>query len=236
MVISESSSESDRQRSPGSRSVEMELVAESSPKSNLRSARAAQRRAELVATAARLFRERGYHAVGMRLIAETAGIRAASLYNHFQSKEELLLEAVFSVNRDFIRDHLPLLEASGPYSERLGSLIRAQILHIGSFRDAWWLSTRELRALSPDTLELVQVDRRYYQRRIADFIQAGVDAGEFACRSPRLATLAILDMINGFNEWFTPDGRYSIEELADEYGVMIVRGVLQSGSDGDTTT
>lgn len=213
----------------------MELVAEAEPKTDMRRLRAAQRRAELVTTATRLFRNRGYHGVGMRLIAETAGIRAASLYNHFQSKEQLLLEAIFSVNRDFIVQSLPLLESSGSYSERLRRLVTAQILHIGNNRDAWWLSTRELRALSPENLETVQVDRRYYQRRIADFIASGVDAGEFACRSPQLATLALLDMINGFNEWFTPDGRYSIEDLAVEYAVMIVNGVVQSGRDHATT-
>jgi len=39
----------------------------------------------------RLFQERGYTAVAMRDIAEAAGMRTASLYYHFPSKEELFV-------------------------------------------------------------------------------------------------------------------------------------------------
>jgi len=38
-----------------------------------------------------LFQERGYTAVAMRDIAEAAGMRTASLYYHFPSKEELFV-------------------------------------------------------------------------------------------------------------------------------------------------
>jgi AcrR family transcriptional regulator len=44
----------------------------------------------LVDAATRLFSERGYHAVGMRELADAVGVRPASLYNHFASKQELL--------------------------------------------------------------------------------------------------------------------------------------------------
>jgi TetR/AcrR family transcriptional regulator, cholesterol catabolism regulator len=40
--------------------------------------------------AARLFATQGYTATTMRVIAEQAGIEAASIYYHFSSKEELV--------------------------------------------------------------------------------------------------------------------------------------------------
>jgi AcrR family transcriptional regulator len=203
------------------KSVEMELLT-GDPRPS------APRRTTLVATAARLFQAHGYHAVGMRMIAEAEGIRAPSVYNHFASKEDLLLEAIFSVNRDFIRHALPLLEEPGTYAERLRKLVTAQVRHMVEHRDAWWLHRRELRALSPENLERVQRDRRYYQRRLSNFIAAGVEAGEFTCPSPQLATLALLDMINGVNEWYTPEGTYSLEALADEYAAMVINGLLQT--------
>lgn len=181
------------------------------------------RRAEIVALASRLFRERGYHGVGMRALAEAADMQAASLYHHFRSKEELLLEAIFVVDRDLIVDQLPILDGPGTHRERLARLVRAHVLHIGSNRDAWWVAARELRALSPDKLDTVQVYRRRYQHRIAQHLADGTRAGEFDCEDPRLSTLALLDMINGLNEWFDPAGRLTIEQIADRYAVLAVR-------------
>ncbi|MEN3302446.1 TetR/AcrR family transcriptional regulator [Pseudonocardia sp.] len=185
--------------------------------------RSGARRAEIVALASRMFRERGYHAVGMRAIAEAADMQAASLYHHFRNKEELLLEAIFVVDRDLVVDQLPILDGAGDHRERLARLVRGHVLHVGANRDAWWVAGRELRALSPEKLDAVQVYRRRYQHAIADFLAAGVAAGEFACPDPRLTALAVLDMLNGLNGWFTPGGRLGISELADRYAELAVR-------------
>jgi TetR/AcrR family transcriptional regulator, cholesterol catabolism regulator len=186
------------------------------------------RRPEIVALACSLFRERGYHGVGMRAIAEAAHMQAASLYHHFTNKEELLLQAIFVVDRDLIVEQLPLLDGPGSHAERLALLVRAHVVHIGNNRDAWWVAGRELRALSPANLDTVQGYRRRYQHRIAEFIDDGVRAGEFVCDDSRLATIAILDMLNGLNEWFSPAGRYTIEELADRYVQMVLRQLAGS--------
>jgi TetR/AcrR family transcriptional regulator, cholesterol catabolism regulator len=197
---------------------------ESAPVAPIR--RGGTRRAEIVALASRLFRERGYHGVGMRGIAEAANMQAASLYHHFTNKEELLLEAIFVVDRDLIVEQLPLLDASGSYADRLSRLVRAHVLHIGTHRNAWWVAARELRALSPERFDAVQAYRRRYQHRIAEFIAEGVRAGEFECDDSALTTIAILDMVNGLNEWFSPAGRLGIEELGDRYAAMVLRQLL----------
>jgi AcrR family transcriptional regulator len=181
------------------------------------------RRTELVSLASRLFRERGYDGVGMRAIAEAANIQAASIYHHFRNKEELLLEAIFVVDRDLIEDQLPILDGPGDRAERLARLIRGHIEHIGENGDAWWVAGRELRSLSPEKLDAVQVYRRRYQHRIAEFIADGVRDGDFSCEDPRLTSLAILDMINGLNEWFNPEGRHSIRTIAEYYSRLVLR-------------
>jgi AcrR family transcriptional regulator len=186
-------------------------------------ARAGSRRAELVAVATRLFRERGYHGVGMRAIAEAANIQAASLYHHFANKEELLLESIYVVDRDLVVDQLPLLDGPGDHRERLARLVAGHVRHIGANRDAWWVAGRELRALTPEKLDGVQLYRRRYQHVISEFLGAGTTAGEFDCPDPRLASLALLDMINGPNEWYEPGGRLDIDELAARYVDLALR-------------
>ena len=52
---------------------------------------ASNKRDQLVDTALRLFRRHGYHATGIDTILAEAGVAKMTLYNHFKSKEELIL-------------------------------------------------------------------------------------------------------------------------------------------------
>ncbi|MGP4048424.1 TetR/AcrR family transcriptional regulator [Streptomyces sp. 2A115] len=56
-------------------------------------AQAERNRAHIVATAARLFRERGYDGVGVAELMAAAGFTHGGFYKHFRSKADLMAEA-----------------------------------------------------------------------------------------------------------------------------------------------
>ena len=97
--------------------------------SGLASEPPAQRRRDAIVTAAaRFFAERGYAAVGMRDVAEAVGVRGASLYHHFASKEEILFAICLTVTEEPNAQNLPLLDAPGTCSQRLAALVRGQLV------------------------------------------------------------------------------------------------------------
>ena len=55
---------------------------------------ALSRRDHLVETALALFMRDGFHATGIDRILSHAGVAKMTLYNHFKSKEELILAAL----------------------------------------------------------------------------------------------------------------------------------------------
>ena len=59
------------------------------------------RKDEIIKTAAKLFKEKGYSAVTMRDLASAMGMKAASLYNHIKSKQEILKEIIISLAEEF---------------------------------------------------------------------------------------------------------------------------------------
>jgi AcrR family transcriptional regulator len=188
--------------------------------------RPASRSDEIRRIAAELFYRQSYNAVGMRTIAEAAGVRPASIYHHFASKEELLFDIVLEVTRDFIDDHLPLLDGDGEPTERLARLVELHIQYFWEHRYAMSVGLREIRNLSPDHFAEVRDVRLRYQHGIQRFIADGVAAGHFHCDDPQLAGLAMLDMMSGVNGWFDENGRYSIEELARNYARLVVNQLL----------
>lgn len=59
-------------------------------------AQAQENRARIVATAAALFRERGYDGVGVAELMAAAGFTHGGFYKHFRSKADLMVEAAAS--------------------------------------------------------------------------------------------------------------------------------------------
>lgn len=176
--------------------------------------------------AARLFYEHGYDAVGMRMIAEAAGVRPASLYHHFRSKEAMLHEIALEVTRDFIDEHLEILASPDDYPGRLGRLVELHVLYFWRHRYAMSVGLREMRSLAPDHFAEVHEMRLRYQHAIQEFIAAGAARGDFDCDDPHLAALSLLDMVNGINGWFRDSGRLTIAEVASWYADMIVGRLL----------
>lgn len=176
--------------------------------------------------AAKLFYRQSFNAVGMRTIADAAGVRPASIYHHFASKEELLYDIVLEVTRDFIDDHLPLLDGDGEPGERLARLVELHIQYFWEHRYEMSVGLREIRNLSPEHFAEVRDVRLRYQHGIQRFIADGVASGHFRCDDPQLAGLAMLDLMNGVNGWFDESGRYSIEELARVYARLVVDQLL----------
>jgi AcrR family transcriptional regulator len=101
--------------------------ARAQPRRPERDREARTRRQEVLAVAARLFAERGYHGTSMRDIAEALSMRAPSLYKHVRNKDALLDEIV-TIYLDAL---LPRLEttATGPGlgAERLAEMVATTI-------------------------------------------------------------------------------------------------------------
>ena len=81
-----------------------------------------QKRQELVDTAIRLFTQNGFHGTGIDRIAEEARVSKKTMYNHFRSKEELILAALKHYDglfRNFFMKSVNQLSES-PYERLLG--------------------------------------------------------------------------------------------------------------------
>lgn len=181
----------------------------------------------IVQAAARLFASDGYHQVGMREIADALGIRGASLYHHYRSKEEILYAICLTVSRDPVEHQLTLLDENGTPTERLTGLVRAHVLHLMERQVEHLVGRREMNALTVEHRAVVDGHRRYYHRRVADTIAAGVRAGEFQVPDIRLATLALLDMLNGTSAWYDAAGATSADAIADAYVDLAIGHLLR---------
>jgi AcrR family transcriptional regulator len=191
-----------------------------------RQIRTRRRKEDIAAKAAEIFARDGYANVGMRDIADAVGIKGASLYHHFPSKEDILFAVCLTVTQVPVEETLPLLDAPGTPTERMSSLVRAHLVHLNSRRVEYIVGLHELASLTTEHRAIVEDYRRQYQRRVRDVVAAGMRTGEFTVPDARLASFALTDMLNGISNWFHDDGELSIEDVADNYVELAVHRLL----------
>jgi AcrR family transcriptional regulator len=85
------------------------------------------RKSEIIAIAAKLFKEKGYSAVTMRDIAHAMDIKAASLYNHIQSKQEILVLIVIEIAEEFTHIMDEVLNSDASTIAKLERIIQLHI-------------------------------------------------------------------------------------------------------------
>lgn len=137
------------------------------------------RKEEILDVATRLFAERGYDGTSMNDVAAMVGMRKASLFYHFATKD-VLYEAV--VDRALTRFVVPLREAycaEGSYAERLDKAADALIAALASGPFTARLLVREAMQRGPVVREKLLASILLGLDVAAAFVRAGQDAGAF---------------------------------------------------------
>lgn len=114
----------------------------------------------ILAAAAQLFRERGYHDVGIDEIGEAVGITGPAVYRHFKGKEALLVGAAERSIAQFGAAYADAVAASDDPDEQLEGLVRATMAGTLDDRDLVAVYLRETRHLSGEPRAKLQAAQR----------------------------------------------------------------------------
>jgi AcrR family transcriptional regulator len=101
------------------------------------------RKEEIIVEATRLFAERGYEGASMGDLAERVGLRKASLFHHFPSKDVLYATVLGELMEGVKSAILGAAMAEGSFAQRLDSLTDALTSTLGEHPHAARLLVRE---------------------------------------------------------------------------------------------
>jgi AcrR family transcriptional regulator len=152
----------------------------------------AQRRAEIIDVATRLFLERGFHKTSIRDIARACPFNLASLYMYVSSKEDIM----FLVAQHLIEEKakamsaVKVLEGDPVQSFRTALTAYCRIVH--RYRPHIRLLYRELEVLSPERREMVMASLSTVTNVFEQIVRDGIRKGAFAQVNPKLVALNAL--------------------------------------------
>jgi AcrR family transcriptional regulator len=184
--------------------------------------RAADRRAQLLRVARRLFARDGYRGASMEAIAEAAGVTKPVLYQHFSSKRALYSALVASELGRLTEELEAAFSQAGGNDERLRRGFGAYLDFVDRHEDAFRLLFTEALGLDADFQDQVAQFRRWVAGRVATIIAA--EAGLAEARARALAA-AIVGMAEGATSWWLDERRpLDAGELADELAGLAWKG------------
>lgn len=173
-------------------------------------------RADVVATAGRMFAEKGYHGTSMRDLGKELGLLGSSLYSHIDSKEDLLVEVVDEGARLFLDSAHGAMTVDGSAGERLRALIAGHVDVVLDHQDVVRTYLNEARMLDEGHRSRVVESRDAYEMMFRSVIGEGVDSGEFrADVDPKIAAIFILSILNALERWYRRDGYLDRNRLVE---------------------
>jgi AcrR family transcriptional regulator len=176
--------------------------------------RSEQARQEILETAYKLLRDKGFNAIGSHEIAQAAGVSSATLYRWWKSKEEILLDACF----EHMRPVLAIPETGSALTRLRHYVLRAReflVSEEGSVLARVLTGIYEDQRLRRMFLERYVDQRRQIQRGIIE------DAITFGELKPTTDPELLIDLLSGplFFRWLqghAPLDRRFAENIFDK--------------------
>lgn len=184
------------------------------------------RKTEIVTMAARLFKEKGYSAVTMRDIAQAMDIKAASLYNHIKSKQEILILIVIEIAEEFTNTMLQIVNAEENAIQKIEKVIQ---LHI----DITLRNSDALACLNNDWMHLAKAELAYfikmreqYEENFRTIIAKGIADGEIKNLNIEVIIFSTLSTLRTLYLWYGKKKSLQAATIKSDMTQVLLQGMV----------
>jgi TetR/AcrR family transcriptional regulator, cholesterol catabolism regulator len=187
------------------------------------------RRADVCATAARLFREYGYSSATMDLIADEVGLNKGTLYHYYPAKSAILFE-LLSKQVDATLELVEQVPADGTITERMRELVRLQVDHVSTKHDEIVVFFQELpwieKQLPPEQAADLRRRIRRYEHFTKQLLTAGVRSGEFRPIDVGMVMSSIVGILAYVPVWFRAATPKAQATLVQELTTFVMNSIV----------
>jgi AcrR family transcriptional regulator len=188
-----------------------------------------RRRAEVLDAATRVFHEKGYDATSIQDIADEVGILKGSIYYYISSKEDVLFELLKEVHEQAFNAVQEAIKVDGDALTRIRAFASTLARFNAEHPQRMGIFLHDFRSLSEPRRKEIVSERDRYDRMLRKLITEGQTQGVVCADvDPKLATLAIMGMINTISQWYRPTGRLRPEHIGSVYADLAVRSLACS--------
>lgn len=190
-------------------------------------------RQQILYAAAHLFRDQGYAMTTLRQIADATGIKAGSIYYHFASKDDMLLEVLevgMKMVTDGVKERVTQVAKDRPARERIEAAIHGHLFGLLVHGDFTTANTRIYTQVPESIKRRHRPSRRAYARYWDSVLEDACSRGELRADMdiPLLRQL-VLGALNWTVEWYDAAEHGDVDKFGDHVTSLIFDGILTGG-------
>lgn len=175
----------------------------------------------ILRAAASLFRKKGYERTSVRELAEAVGLQSGSLFHHFKTKDEILVEVM---KQGLALASAFVISAIAPASTpqlKVKALFRAYLIAMLSeqHRDYMTVLLYDFRSLSPVLARKVNQFRSDLETRWQAVLDDAFPPDKSGV-GVRIKAQFIFGAMNWALQWYNPKGTLSLDELAEQFASL----------------
>jgi AcrR family transcriptional regulator len=182
------------------------------------------RKDEIIQTSAMLFKKKGFSAVTMRDIAKAMGIKAASLYNHIKSKQEILSEIIISLAEQFTEQMKIIKNSNDSSIDKLKQIVTLHVnitsnnqFGMASLNNDWMHLEAEL--------EYYLKLRRNYENDFRSIIEKGIEHDELVNGNSEVMLFSMLSTLRSLYIWLPKKEDLDIRKFTNELSLVLINGI-----------
>jgi len=187
--------------------------------------KASARKQEIIKKSEILFKEKGYSAVTMRDIATVMGMKAASLYNHIKSKQEILSVIILSLAEQFTAGMDAVVASEKTTLEKLQEIIALHIQITSNHPNG-------MASLNANWMHLEEKLGYYFELRdgyedsFREVIIDGIEKDELSEVNPEVLLFSMLSTLRSLYLWIPKKDDVNLKDLDADLSKVLLEGVI----------
>jgi TetR/AcrR family transcriptional regulator len=182
------------------------------------------KRKAIIREAAKVFNRRGSHGTTLDDVAERLGVSKAALYRYVQNKNDLLY-ACHEEAMEIARESMDRGEAEGRTGlEKIQFGMKDYLREMIGAMGVPVLILEE-NALSGEQAARIIDLRDGFEKRMRRLVEEGIRDGSILPLNPKLAIFMLLGAVHWVTKWYSAEGSWTADEVADALVEMTTRGL-----------
>lgn len=194
--------------------------------SSFKERKIAKKKEEILRSAAAIFAEKGYHGTTMEEVAAKLLMTKGSMYYYFKNKDDLLFHCHQMIMDKSIVTMEEIFNSPLTWTEKLTNAIKAHVQLATSEKSMFMVMDKPNQHFTDEYLQEILASRTKYAQYFDQILLEGIRSKEFQNIDVKMVRMIILGALNWIQEWYSPEGEKSGEEISEAFSAYLLKIVI----------